>query len=130
MTGTTERPTDRAWTQIEQEQRRDRFVRRVSIAAWTSTLVVVLALVGATAYQASMMSTLMGGMGRMAILAMVQQGLIVLGALSVLIATLATIGTFLRLRTASLQEIQLRLASLEEMLQASAQTSAAGPPER
>jgi hypothetical protein len=41
---------------------------------------------------------------------------IVLGFLSVLIATLSTVGVFLRLRTASLTEIQLRLAALEEML--------------
>jgi hypothetical protein len=41
---------------------------------------------------------------------------IVLGLLSVLIATLSTVGIFLRLRTASLAEIQLRLAALEEML--------------
>ena len=36
--------------------------------------------------------------------------------MSVLIATLATVAVFLRLRTASLSEIQLRLAALEEML--------------
>jgi hypothetical protein len=42
--------------------------------------------------------------------------LLVLGLLSVLIATLGTVGVFLRLRTASLLEIQLRLAALEEML--------------
>ena len=35
---------------------------------------------------------------------------------STLIATLSTVGIFLRLRTASLQEIQLRLAALEAML--------------
>jgi hypothetical protein len=34
----------------------------------------------------------------------------------VLIATLSTIGIFLRLRTSSLAEIQLRLAALEAML--------------
>ena len=39
-----------------------------------------------------------------------------LGLVSVLIATLATVAVFLRLRTASLNEIQLRLAALEEML--------------
>ena len=40
----------------------------------------------------------------------------VLWTLSLLVATLATVGVFLRLRTASLSEIQLRLAALEEML--------------
>ena len=36
--------------------------------------------------------------------------------LSVLIATLSTVAIFLRLRTATLSEIQLRLAALEDML--------------
>ena len=40
----------------------------------------------------------------------------VLGILSLLVATLSTVGIFLRLRTASLSEIQLRLAALEEMI--------------
>jgi hypothetical protein len=42
----------------------------------------------------------------------------------VLVATLSTIGIFLRLRTASLTEIQLRLAALEDVLGAQAD---AGP---
>ncbi|HET8650890.1 MAG TPA: hypothetical protein VFL95_12670 [Gemmatimonadales bacterium] len=42
--------------------------------------------------------------------------LITLGVLSLLVATLSTIGIFLRLRTASLSEIQLRLAALENLL--------------
>jgi hypothetical protein len=42
--------------------------------------------------------------------------IVVLGLLSLLIATLTTVGIFLRLRTASLAEIQLRLAALEDML--------------
>jgi uncharacterized membrane protein len=42
--------------------------------------------------------------------------IIVLGVLSVLVGTLSTVGIFLRLRTASLVDIQLRLAALEDML--------------
>ena len=44
--------------------------------------------------------------------------MIVVGCFSVLVATLATIAIFLRLRTASLTEIQVRLAALEEMIAA------------
>jgi len=40
----------------------------------------------------------------------------VLGYLSLLIATLSTVDIFFRMRTASLAEIQLRLATLEDML--------------
>ena len=36
--------------------------------------------------------------------------------LSVLVATVSTIGVFIRMRTSSLHEIQLRLAALEDML--------------
>jgi hypothetical protein len=38
--------------------------------------------------------------------------------MSVLIATLSTVAVFLRLRTSSLAETQLRLAALEDMLTA------------
>jgi hypothetical protein len=41
---------------------------------------------------------------------------VVLGILSLLIARLSTVSVFLRVRTASLPEIQLRLAALEDML--------------
>ena len=37
-------------------------------------------------------------------------------ALSLLVAVLSTVGVFLRFRTASLAEIQLRLAAVEQML--------------
>lgn len=40
----------------------------------------------------------------------------VVGVLSLLIATPSTVGVFLRLSTASLAGIQLRLAALEDML--------------
>jgi hypothetical protein len=48
-----------------------------------------------------------------------------LGALwtvCLLVATLTTVGVFLRLRTSSLSEIQLRLSALEEMLAARGET--------
>jgi hypothetical protein len=44
--------------------------------------------------------------------------LTVVGMLSALVATLSTIAIFLRLRTSSLSEIQLRLAALEDILSA------------
>ena len=50
--------------------------------------------------------------------------MVVLSVLSVLIATLTTIGIFIRSRAATL-EIQLRLAALEEMIVANAARSGA-----
>jgi hypothetical protein len=40
----------------------------------------------------------------------------VLGAISLLVAVLSTVGIFLRFRAASLAEIRLRLAAVEQML--------------
>lgn len=122
MPTSTSSPTDRAWEAIEQERRRDRLIKRVSIAAWSATFVIVLLLVIATAIQVSSMAQFIGGgkLGLMAGFAAAQNTLIMLGALAVLIATLSTVGIFLRLRTTSLHEIQLRLAALEETLTTSA----------
>jgi RNA polymerase sigma-70 factor (ECF subfamily) len=50
------------------------------------------------------------------VLALTMPLIAVTGVLSVLIATVSTVGVFLRLRTASLAEIQVRLAALEQML--------------
>jgi len=113
------------WIQIEREKRIDKRLRRVSIAAWTFTLlftVVFAVLTGLQAARVSLQFTRVppsefGTILRTAMMAEAFLPLvIVLGILSALIATLATVGIFLRLRTASLHEIQLRLAALEAML--------------
>lgn len=85
-----------AWDAIEQSRRFDRFVRRTCIAAWTGAFVVVLVF-GA--------------------LEVAKPLLIMVGALCVLIATLTTVGIFIRQRAASLAEIQVRLAALEDILE-------------
>ena len=121
MTPTTSSASEQAWAMIDQEKRRDRFLRRVNIAAWTVTFLVVAFLAVISIWQMIelMQSPLFGGGGLFPVSAFfgaLYPLLIVLGALGVLIATLSTIGIFLRLRTASLIEIQLRLAALEELL--------------
>jgi hypothetical protein len=121
MTPTTSSASEQAWAMIDQEKRRDRFLRRINIAAWTVTFLVVTFLGVISIWQmiGLMRSPVFGGGGIFPISAFfgaLYPLLIVLGGLSVLIATLSTIGIFLRLRTASLIEIQLRLAALEELL--------------
>jgi hypothetical protein len=61
-------------------------------------------------------AAMVGAVPWMTVLGSAFPGLIILGVLSVLIATLSTVAMFFRLRTATLDEIQLRLASLEEMI--------------
>lgn len=123
MTSPHSSATDRAWEAIEQDRKRDRLIQRVSVAAWSVTFVIVVMLVLVAALQVRTTVAFLGGLqglGLMAAAGAAMPALIAIGALAVLIATLSTVGIFLRLRTASLQEIQLRLAALEEALTASA----------
>ena len=105
---------ENAWTQIDRERRLDKRLRRLSVVAWTFTLLVMLFLVLLTALEVRIFWAL--GMVPWVMNRTAMPLLIVLVVLGALIATLATVGIFLRLRTASLMEIQLRLAALEQML--------------
>lgn len=103
---------------IDEEKRRDRFIRRVSITAWTVTFAITLLFTIVVGLQVAEMAKglAVGTVPRTAVIGTAMPLIVVLGFLSLLIATLSTVGVFFRLRTASLMEIQLRLAALEEML--------------
>ena len=103
---------------IERDKRIDRFIRRVSIVAWSVTVLVVLLLAVMTGIQVAQFlpGATSGELPWMVIVGVSMPLIMVLGCLAVLVATLSTIAIFLRLRTSSLAEIQLRLAALEEML--------------
>ena len=113
-----ESPNDRAWALIETERRRDRFVRRVCVVAWTATFVVALVFAAFVAVPVFQMVRLVqvGAMTWAGVVGAAMPFLGVLWTLCLLIAALSTVGVFLRQRTASLVEIQLRLAALEDML--------------
>jgi flagellar biosynthesis protein FliR len=108
----------RVWDAIEGEKRRDRLLRRVSITAWSVTLVLVVALALMVGIQVVELAkgAMVGAVPWMSVVGVAMPLVITLGMLSVLVGTVSTIGVFLRLRTASLSEIQLRLAALEDML--------------
>ena len=113
---------DSAWELIETEKRRDRLIRRTSVAAWAFTFLVLLVFGALVAQRLALV------MRRVAAGIEMPQSIydtalplvIVVGVVSLLVATLSTVGIFLRHRTASLTEIQLRLAMLEEMLRSGA----------
>ncbi len=117
MTKTQATP-ETVWAAIERDKRMDRLIRRVSTVAWSVTFVIVLAYGVMTALQVVNMLRLIGvgAATNLAVVATLTPFVIVLGVLSLLVATLSTVGMFLRLRTANLAEIQLRLATLEAML--------------
>jgi hypothetical protein len=116
----------RAWSRIEAERLSDRLYRRLTIFGWSLTGIVVLLLVAFGILQVRFAMQFVGGgtggLG-MAIGALVPIVLAV-GAFCALGATLATIGLFLRMRSAPLHEIQLRLAALEELLTRASETDA------
>jgi hypothetical protein len=111
-------PSGRVWEQIEKEKGRDRLIMRLCIAAWVGAGIVVLAasiLIGLQAKE--IFGGFIGGALPFSTVAGTLLPLIgMLWNLCLLVAALATVGVFLRFRSASLAEIQLRLAALEEML--------------
>ena len=109
---------DSAWAAIDQEKRRERALRRMSAAAWTVTFVGIIGYGVLVALQIvhSLQLIGVGAASSLVVIAQLMPLLIVIVAVSLLIAAITTIGMFLRQRTASLQEIQLRLAALEEPL--------------
>jgi hypothetical protein len=110
--------SERVWSVIEREKRRDKLVRRVSVTAWSVTGGAVLAFGGVTAMEVwrYVQHAIGGEVGWSAVFQRTIPFVGVVGVLGLLIAVLSTVGIFLRLRTASLSEIQLRLAGLEEMI--------------
>jgi hypothetical protein len=118
MTPTSSSPGD-PWALVEQERRRDGTMRRLCIVAWSFT--IGLAVLAAIAVTMSVVQVLRqsGAFGVMTwgiIVGSMWPLIAMLWTLGLLAAALSTVGVFLRHRTASLTEIQLRLATLERML--------------
>jgi len=113
---TTSQQND-VWTKIEKEKSVDRLIRRISKIAWTLTGLALLAYSGMVLAEVirTLRHVAAGLVSSSHIGTLLLPFLAVIGSISLLIAILATVGVFLRLRTASLTEIQLRLAALEEM---------------
>ena len=108
------------WTLIAREKRRDKMMRWASVLAWAITL-AILAVFSAFVWMQVSQAMSKFEVGLVPIEEIYQillPFIAVLGAVSLLVAILCTIGVFLRFRSASLTEIQLRLAALEEMLTA------------
>jgi hypothetical protein len=118
MTASNQHSHESVWTAIEKEKRRDRTLRTIGVAAWGLTFLVVLVFAAIMVLQIMEIQRMVEiGMAPQRSVYLTALPLIgVVGVLSVLIATLATIGIFFRMRTASLIEIQQRLAALEAAL--------------
>ena len=121
MTGSRGAGQEEMWDRIDQEKDRDRALRRVSAVCWGITFFVLFLLTIRVGFELHRLlgvwgDGLSGGDRFVIAFRTVMPLLGVVGGISLLIATLSTVGIFLRLRTASLGEVQLRLAALEDML--------------
>ncbi len=106
------------WARIEAERKQDRLVRRISLGAWGVTLAVMLvfaAIIGADV-ASTIRQARIGIVSSSAVLDAVVPLLGVVGTTSLLLALVSTVGVFLRFRTASLADIQVRLTALEAIL--------------
>jgi hypothetical protein len=113
MTTATSPASQQAWALIEIERGRDRFIRRVSIIAWSVTFAFVLLFAGLTL--PAVIEMIRGDLPWITVVGAATPFLSTVLLLSILVAALSTVGVFLRFRSASLAEIQLRLAALEDM---------------
>ena len=120
MTPTSPAARPDAWALIKRERGRDHLVKRLCVAAWSVTLgiaVVAAAVVGVGVVE-MMKAARAGAVPWMTVVGAAMPLIGMLWTLALLVAALSTVGVFLRMRTASLTEIQLRLAALEELITA------------
>jgi hypothetical protein len=107
------------WALLDEEKRREAVLRRISKGAWTTAFLVVLAFTIIWAVYIVQMVQFTG-LSRLPdrenIIHAAIPLFVALGFMSVLVATVSTVGVFMRFRAASLSEIQLRLAALEDVI--------------
>ena len=105
-------------TLIDVDVKRDRLVRGVTILSWVVTFLVLIGFAVVVGQDASRALTLArAGMVReQEVLKTLIPLFVVVGTTSLLMALVSTAALFLRQRTASLADIQLRLATLETLL--------------
>ncbi len=118
MNKINETTNDPVWEMIGKEKKKDNKLKIVSRVAWGTTLLVLMVFLLFTVMDFTKQIDLYhkGIVPYEGVLKTFVPFLIILGSLSLIIAIISTVGTFLRLRTTSLLEIQQRLSNLEEMI--------------
>jgi hypothetical protein len=118
MNESTAKQKERVWKLLEAEKKRDRVLQRIGTGAWIITLaaLVFTAMGIATSVWWAIQAYQAGQVGVGVIFREAMPLVWAVGGVSLLVAVLATIGVFLRLRAASLDEIRVRLSALEGMI--------------
>jgi hypothetical protein len=109
---------EKVWELMEGEKKRDRMLQRIGMTGWVITLVALLfTAVGIGINVAWALGAYQAEQVGMSVIFREAMPLVwVVGAVSLLIAVLSTVGMFFRQRAASLEEIRLRIAAMEDML--------------
>ena len=108
------------WKAIDKEHRIDRMIKRISRVTWGLTFLLLGAYLVYTIQNLQlMMQRYKAGVASYEMVTdSVTPFFITFGTIVLVVAILSTVGVFLRLRTASLLEIQQRLSHLENMFMA------------
>jgi len=111
-------PIDTIGALIEKENKRDKIIKNVCKGGWGITLLILLIFLAFTIVEfLENYKMYIGGRVKFQnVIDTFVPFLIIFGAIALIIAILATIAMFLRLRTANLLEIQQRLTNLEKMI--------------
>lgn len=108
------------WNMIRREERYDRFLRLAATLAWILTLGLLVTWGVMVASEVSQLQRLVeiGVAQQRDVFRATIPLIAAAGTVTLILAVLATIGIFIRMRAATLGEIQLRLAALEAMIAA------------
>jgi hypothetical protein len=103
---------------LARERRVDTLIRTVCVTAWSITFAVAAGYAALVWTQVAQIraKVAVGVLSSEAVVAAILPLVMALGVLTLLIAALTTVGVFLRFRGATLHDIQLRLAALEDMI--------------
>lgn len=112
------------WSKIEKEKRIDSLIRRVCYISWTTTFILFLTYAVIVVFEFYGLPTdvltgdFAGNRPHLSSFIIEMVGLTLafgaVGGLSLGIAVISTIGIFVRMRTSNLQEMRIRLETLEE----------------
>lgn len=122
---TSKQKKEDVWSKIEKEKRIDSFIRRLCYTAWATTFILfityaIIVVIEFFGLPSEAVAHDFAGNFRPELYSFVLEmvGLTLafgaVGSLSLGIAVISTIGIFVRMRTSNLQEMRIRLETLEE----------------
>jgi len=128
MNASPQEQKDRIWELMEAEKKRDRTLQRVSTVGWVMTLAALLFTAAAMGFNVLWAARAFsrGQVGMGVIFREAMPAVWAVGGISLVVAVISTAAVLLRFRAASLDEIRLRLSSLEQMVTDQAEAGDAG----